>query len=310
MATAVEWPEGKRFAFTIFDDPDSQTLEDSRIVYSFLADLGFLTTKGVWVHGPYREDNSKSETCENPAYLEHVLDLQRRGFEIGFHNASLRSSQREDTRKALDTFRRHFGAYPSAMSNHFSNSEAIYWGDARTEGLARFIYRLATKNRDSGIYSGHIESSPYFWGDLCQARIGYCRNFVFRDVNTLRLCPEMPYHDPVRPFVQCWYASAEGANASLFQQTISEVNQERLEEERGACIMYTHFGKGFVEDGRLSTGFRKLMEHLRRKNGWFVPVSALLQHLQAKHGVHTLSSSERRRLEQRWLWEKLKYGTS
>ena len=35
---AVTWPQGKRFAFTVFDDPDSQTLEAGRAVYSFLAD--------------------------------------------------------------------------------------------------------------------------------------------------------------------------------------------------------------------------------------------------------------------------------
>ena len=42
------WPGGKSFAFTIFDDPDSQTLEAGREVYALLADLGFRTTKGVW----------------------------------------------------------------------------------------------------------------------------------------------------------------------------------------------------------------------------------------------------------------------
>ena len=38
---------GESFAFTIFDDPDSQTLEAGREVYTLLADLGFRTTKGV-----------------------------------------------------------------------------------------------------------------------------------------------------------------------------------------------------------------------------------------------------------------------
>ena len=30
----LRWPDGKRFAFSIFDDPDSQTLETSKAVYS------------------------------------------------------------------------------------------------------------------------------------------------------------------------------------------------------------------------------------------------------------------------------------
>jgi hypothetical protein len=310
MGSTIEWPEDKRFAFTVFDDPDSQPLEDSRVIYSFLADLGFRTTKGVWVQGPFRQGNSRSETCDNPAYLQHVLDLQRQGFEIGFHNASLHSSEREETRAALERFRQFFGEYPSAMSNHFSNAEAIYWGEARLGGAARLLYQLASKDRGADHYSGHMENSPYFWGDLCRDHIRFCRNFVFRDVNTLRICPEMPYYDPERPYVRQWYASSEGADARLFQQTISEENQDRLEKEQGACIIYTHFGKGFVEEGRAAARFRELMERLSRKDGWFVSVSTLLQYLQAKRGERVLSPRERRRLERLWIWEKIRHGTS
>jgi hypothetical protein len=50
--------------FTIFDDPDSQTLEGGRVVYSLLHDLGFCSTKGVWsVRGP-REPSHHGGTCE------------------------------------------------------------------------------------------------------------------------------------------------------------------------------------------------------------------------------------------------------
>ena len=59
----LTWPEGKSFAFTIFDDPDAQVLKDGREVYSLLADLGFRTTKGVWPSGPLRQRNSKGDTC-------------------------------------------------------------------------------------------------------------------------------------------------------------------------------------------------------------------------------------------------------
>ena len=36
----VRWPHGRRFAFTVFDDPDAQTVESGRPVYALLADLG------------------------------------------------------------------------------------------------------------------------------------------------------------------------------------------------------------------------------------------------------------------------------
>ena len=44
----VEWPEGKRFAFTVFDDTDSARLENVRELYAFLTDVGLRTTKTAW----------------------------------------------------------------------------------------------------------------------------------------------------------------------------------------------------------------------------------------------------------------------
>lgn len=310
MKTPVEWPEGKRFAFTVFDDPDSQPLEESRIIYDFLHDIGLRTTMGIWPSGPYREGTSRSESCANPAYREHVMAVRERGFEIGFHGAALRSSEREQTRAALESFREYFGSWPSAMANHFDNAEAIYWGPARLGGLPRLIYKAATGKSRSGQYFGEIEGSKWFWGDLCRSHIRYCRGFVFREMNTFRVCPEMPYFDAQRPFVNAWYAGSEGADAGKYLKTISEVNQDRLEEEGGACIMYTHFGKGFVQDGRLNPRFRQLMERLSRRKGWFVPVTTLLDHIRSLRGEHNLSPAERTRLEWTWLLQKISGGTS
>jgi hypothetical protein len=185
----------------------------------------------------------------------------------------------------------------------------MYWGAARLSGTARLVYKLAKK--DGAVqYSGHVQGSPYYWGDLCRDRVRYCRNFVFREVNTLAACPMQPYHDPARPDVRFWYASSEGADPQAFVNTISEANQDRLEAEQGACITYTHFGKGFVEAGNPSARFRELMDRLSRKNGWFVPVSTLLDHIREQRGDYTISSRERAALEWRWLRQKLKYGSA
>ena len=105
------------------------------------------------------------------------------------------------------------------------------------------------------------------------------RNFVFGEVNTLRACPFFPYHDPARPFVNYWFCSSEGANARTFLNILREENQAKLEEDGGLCIMYVHFGHGFCEDRQLKGRFRQLMERLARKNGWFVPVSNILDFL-------------------------------
>ena len=42
----IKWPGGKAFAFTVFDDPDSQTVGGMRSVYDYLSDAGLRTTAG------------------------------------------------------------------------------------------------------------------------------------------------------------------------------------------------------------------------------------------------------------------------
>ena len=74
--------------------------------------------------------------------------------------------------------------------------------------------------------------------------------------------------------------------------------------------MYTHFGHGFVQDGSVDARFRELMNRLSRKNGWFVPVGTLLDHLKQEMGESEISPTNRARLERRWLLEKLLRGTS
>ncbi len=306
----LTWPEGKSFAFTIFDDPDAQVLKDGREVYSLLADLGFRTTKGVWPTGPLRERNSTGDTCADPDYRDDALSLQERGFEIGYHNNAPHSSTREEIIAGLDAFREYFGHDPVTMANHY-NREAIYWGRARLTGPCRLLYLLMTRGNSIDEFSGHIEGDESFWGDVCRDRIVYCRNFVFPEINTLRACPMMPYHDPQRPFVNQWYASSEGANCVSFTAMLTEAALDRLEAEGGACIMYAHFGHGFVHHGRINNQFRTVMERLSRKNGWFVPVSTLLDHLRSScNGNHVLTRGERSRLEAKWLWAKARLGTS
>lgn len=285
----VVWPEGKRFAFTVFDDPDAQSLETSRIVYRFLADLGFRTTIAVWPLGARREPNSGGETCANPEYRAHVQGLEASGFEAGWHNATLHTSTREETAEGLDRFREYFGRDPYSMANHY-NGEALYWGPERLTGTRRAAYLLLTRFKAANRHFGHVENHPCFWGDLCRERIRYCRNFVFSDLNTLRMCPWMPYHDPLRPWVNRWFASSEGAKGPAFRKAIAEANQDRLEQEGGACILYTHFGHGFVENGQLNPEFAQLMMRLSRKNGWFVPSATI-------RGVFELDAKVRRAIE-------------
>ena len=123
--TPIPWPGGKPFAFTIFDDPDGQTVEDGKRVYGLLGELGVLTTRGVWPGGAVRTPNSGGATCEDPEYVRHTRALQAAGFEVGYHNHTKHSSTRPEIISGLDAFRSYFGHDPSAMANHY-NADAMY----------------------------------------------------------------------------------------------------------------------------------------------------------------------------------------
>lgn len=306
----IEWPSGRRFAFTIFDDADSQTLANGKPVYDFLLDRGLRTTKSVWpVRGP-REPSDHGETCDEDHYLRWVLQLQGRGFEIGLHMATSHTSFRDETIQALDRFRGYFGHCPFTMANHYNCGENIYFGSERVTGVRRLAYNVLTGFHNHSRFAGHVPGHPLFWGDICRERIRYVRNFVFGDINTLKACPWMPYHDPGRPFVNYWFASSEGANVVSFNDRLSEANQDRLEAEGGACIVYTHFGLGFCEDGVLNRRFRELMTRLSRKDGWFVPVSTLLDYLLVRRGPVVITDAQRSALEWRWLMHKVRHRTA
>jgi len=306
----VAWPDGKAFAFTIFDDTDLATLERVVPVYSFLEEIGLRTTKSVW---PLRGDEAPridGVTCEDPEYAAWTLELQRRGFEIGYHGASNVTAPRALAMRSLSRFNELYGHPPRSMANHSGCAEGIYWGPDRVSGAHRLLYNLLTRFRNVGVHRGHVEGDPLFWGDLCREQVEYVRNFTFTDINTLAACPTMPYHDPERPYANAWFASSEGAEVNAFNRCISEENQDRLEAEGGACIMYTHLASGFFGGGALDPRFEQLMRRLAAKNGWFVPVSTLLDHLRREGRSATIGRAERNALERRWLWSKLRVGST
>ena len=120
----------------------------------------------------------------------------------------------------------------------------------------------------------------------------------------------MPYKDSTKPYVNYWFASSEGNNVKMFNKCISSKNQEQLEKEGGACIMYTHFADGFCKKGKLSEEFKKQMELLSKKNGWFVPVSTLLEFLKKENNDQFINYRQSTALEWNWLFDKLVLGST
>ncbi len=307
---SVTWPADKAFAFTIFDDTDNATVANVGPVYDLLTDLGMRTTKSVWAIAAEGVPRIGGATCDDPDYLAWTLRLQALGFEIGSHGASPGTTRRENVIRSMDQFAALYGHDPKSFANHSGCFESIYWGEDRIGGVSKLAYNLMTGFRRRGMFRGHREGDPLFWGDLCQARVRYVRNFTYADIDTLAACPVMPYHDPERPFVQAWFASSEGADVGAFNACIDEAAQDRLETAGGACVMYTHFASGFVHDGVLDPQFRALMEGLATRNGWFVPVTTLLDHLVTQRGLTMLTGRQRAALERRWLRSKMRVGHS
>ena len=302
----IQWPEGKDFAFTVFDDTDWGTVENLAPVYALLNDLGFKTTKSVWPLDNDVTNKKEGATCEDPEYLKWLLELQSKGFEIGYHLASFGPSKRDRTIEGLEKFKELFGHYPYTMANHNMNTEGLYWGSSRLSfALTKLIYNASTKFAKNNLWKGDDPNSPFFWGDLALEKIKYQRNFTFREINTLKACPFIPYYDPSKKYAKAWFASSNGSGIKSYNSVINPANIDRLQSERGVCIMYTHFAAGFVKNGKLDEDFKRSMEYLSKKNGWFVPVNDLLDYLAAAKGIHKLSALERLSLELKWLASKI-----
>ena len=299
----LSFPDGRRFAFTVIDDTDVGTLANLRPLYALLGDLGIRTTKTVW---PFRcpeathSDFVDSDTLEDPAYRGWLLELQRRGFEITWHGATMESSTRERTAAALECFHETFGSYPRVHANHGANRENLYWGVDRfdVKFLRTLVGRLASGG--PGFYQGHVENSRYWWGDLCARHIDYVRNLTCNSIDTLAFNPSMPYRDPARPLGSWWFSASDAEDVTAFNQLLSDRNIERLDRDGSVCIVATHFGKGFVTDGRVHPETEARLRALAERPGWFVPVGPLLDWLRAQQRGRELPRREWRRMQWRW----------
>ncbi len=211
--------------------------------------------------------------------------MQKRGFEIALHGVAAGNSYRSEIIDGIDTFKSIFGSYPNINVFHERNIENLYAGNYK---LDFWPLKLLEKITDDSDYQGHIESSPYFWGDIAKAKIKYMRLpfHTIPEVNTLKVNPSMPFHDPKRSYVNYWFASSDGADCQRFNRLLSDVNVRRLEKENGVCLIYTHFAKGFCykKKGRyeLNKEFVNVISNLcRYPNVWCPTASELLDRLLA-----------------------------
>jgi hypothetical protein len=299
MTRRVDWPEGRRFAFTIVDDTDHATAARIRPIYTLLARLGLFITKTVWVL-PAPEDPrwGEGETLADPDYRELVVELQKSGFEIALHGVRGTSSTRAQIEDGLARYRAVLGGPPRIHVNHSRNADNLYWGGARLPRWRRVLHLHRGAPASS---SGHDPDSTYFWADLCARSVDYVRALSFSGLDTLARDPYMPYHDARFPLVKAWFSCSDAGDISAFRRLMTPTRISSLAQEGGAAIVYTHFGApGFLDDnGEVAPAVREALERVASlRGGWFRPASEVLDHLRGGL-LRVLSPLQRARLESR-----------
>lgn len=295
------FPGGAQFAFTILDDTDDATVENVRPIYQLLQKLGIRVTKTAWPldcpperQGPF----FAASTLQERDYLDFVKELVANGFELGFHNASMSSSLRNDTLEGLKYLQEEFGDTPVVHANHGMNKENLYWGASRYRTLAiRAPVAFVSWVLGRPSYEGHVEGSPYFWGDVARARFRYVRSFAFARLDTGRIPPGAPYRDATTPWVNLWFNTSDAPDATAFKKLVTEEGVELLKSRSSYAIISTHLGKGFVKNGRVDARIEEVLTYIASMNAWCVPVSTLLDYLVGTGGEQIVRGLSRWRLE-------------
>jgi hypothetical protein len=301
MKKNLTYPSGKEFAFTILDDTDDTTVKNGRPVYDFLYDLGLRTTKTVWAfdtplnnRGPY----FAGETLSSPEYLEWVHELANREFELAFHNATMGSSLRKDTIKALNFINKEFGQRVRIHCNHGQNIENLHWGKDRygSYTIRKLLYFISMFHSYTK-FEGNDPESPYYWSDVADKQLSYIRAFTFRNLNCEKNLPGRPFHDSTKQNGPVFFNTTDFSDVSVFNKFVTIDSINKLHQEKGWTIVSTHFGKGFFKNNKLNTEFKHTMEHLASLPGWFVPASQLLDFISIEKGSHEISKIEKAGME-------------
>ncbi len=218
-------------------------------------------------------------------YREFVLDIKKKGFEIGLHNVGSGEYFRAEILEGLEEFRRIIGEYPGIQINHAYNPDSIYGGHKRFsfpfDRLIKMLHPLYAEN-----YTGEVKGSPYFWGDMHKKIIKYSRNYETDRLNTIGFNPYMPYVDARKSeYSNYWFSSTFAPNQWMFNRIVTRSAIDKLERDGGVCILNTHLGY-YMKDGVIDSGFVERIKYLSKKrSGWFVPVSTVMDHLLSARDV-------------------------
>jgi hypothetical protein len=301
-------PNNKKFVFTIIDDSDDSFLENTKPIYDFLFENGIFITKTIWVYPP-RDRESKGHSLQHEGYRAFILDIKNKGYEIALHCVGSGQYFRKEILQGLEEYKNFFGEYPKININHSYNIDSIYGGYKRFSFPFNFLIKwlhpvYAQK------YEGENRESPHFWGDVHKKLIKYNRNYETDQLNTIKFNPYMPYIDKSKAeYSNYWFSATFAPNQWVFNKIVSQRAVDRLEQENGICILFTHLGY-YMKDGKINQGFQDKIGYIsQKKSGWFVPVSTVLDYLMVNKGNDTfLPRIVKFKLELLYLFLRFKYG--
>jgi hypothetical protein len=273
--------KNKKFIFTIIDDTDDSTLENTKPIYDYLYKKGVFITKTVWVYPP-RDEHSLGDSLQRKEYLEFIKEIKNRGFEIGLHNVGSGDYSKDEILKGLEEYKKLLGDYPNIHINHSYNPDSIYGGSKRFNWPFNWIVDKLYPQYSGG-FKGEERGSKYFWGEKHKEIIQFSRNHEVKDLNTTKFDKLMPYIDPKRSeFSNYWFSATFAPNQLVFNHLISEKSIEKLENENGTCILYTHLGY-YMKDGKIDQGFIDRIDMLsKNENSQFLTVSEVLNNIKDK----------------------------
>ena len=303
----IQFPNDKKFVFTIIDDTDDSFLENTKPIYDFLYENGIFITKTVWVYPP-RDKESKGHSLQHEGYRDFVVGLKNKGFEIGLHNVGSGEYYREEIVKGLEEYQEYLGEYPKIHINHAYNPDSIYGGYKRFSFPFNYLLKKLYPIY-SGIYQGEVPGSRYYWGDIHKKHIKYNRNYETDKLNTIKFNPVMPYIDKSKQAgSNYWFSSTFAPNQQMFNRIVTRDSIDKLEAEGGVCILNTHLGY-YMRNGEIDQGFVERIRYLSQKSsGWFVPVSTVLDYLMENRTVDSvITRTAKFRLEFLYLLIRYKY---
>ena len=301
-----DFPGNKKFIFTIIDDADDSFFSNTKPIYDFLYKKGVLITKTIWVYPP-RDEGSKGDSLQNNDYRDFVSDLNKKGFEIALHHVGSGTYYREEILRGLEEYKDLLGCYPNMHINHSYNVDSIYGGYKRFSFPFNRIIKMFYPQY-SQTFQGEVPGSPHFWGDKHKQMIKFSRNYEIDQLNTCKFDPKMPYIDESKTdYSNYWFSATFAPNQWLFNRLVTKNAIDKLEKEHGICILFTHLGY-YMQDGKIDSGFIEKIEYISSKEGWFVPVSEVLDFMIENRPWDTrITRLDKIKLEFLHLWTRLKY---